>query len=782
MDLPTTKMKGDSHGKSEDAESLQVQLHQAVDRFATSCSQLDQRLHDCMKMQTESTNMHRQLQARFEKLFHQQQQYQGRDVVDPLQHMVVLPFSTDASQALGKQVSWTGEGERSRATTASEKATSKPSAKMIMPPAFVSGGASQMTEAATPRKPEDESKLSAESEKNPVELEGMKRDSTPQVDGQDVHKHWGKRLVQSQMMRSSTDPIRTATTKEQPSHWQEVLSGIVRNSKYEAFAIALILLHCVYIGVQLEIDAWKVETDSYYTGERSEGMTTSVAVIDIFFMIGFFVEWLLRVLPGYWRFFTGKDWAWNLFDTFVVGFMLIEAVLLWSLHSAPGHSQVTLLRLFRIFRLFRLIRIIRVVKSLRELRCLMSSIVHALKNLVWTSVVVGMQLYMFGIVLTQGALDHVYDLRANAAEDERLSPRVDALLHYFGTIGRTALTLFYSISTGISWEKLVDVLSPVGAGYVAVLLFFVAVSIFAVMNVVTGVFVSTAIHVAQQDKESLIQEEIRNKEWYLKQMRQVFHEVDTNESGTLSLEEFEEALQDERVVAYLNAMSLDFADVKTLFVLLDRDTNGTIDIDEFFAGCLRFKGEARSIDIAKLQYELEWVMYNLATLLHGENFDENLPATVRKDSVAGSYERERLSSSRSPSPVRTVHTGKESIYRGASAGSMRPTASGTSGISAFESGGKLMPPGMRTGSADYEIPSPWVRVTTQEEQPMGPRATRPKSESFAAEGHNIAAASSSTGSTPCKEQEAPAQPLGDSCSDMPMKARPQKEKRRVESI
>merc|ERR1719277_967455 len=91
--------------------------------------------------------------------------------------------------------------------------------------------------------------------------------------------------------------------------------------------------------------------------------------------------------------------------------------------------------------------------------------------------------------------------------------------------------------------------------------------------------------------------------------------MDTDGSNNITVEEFKIAMKDKRVLAYFNALKLDFTDVMTLFVLLDRDQNGEINLDEFLRGCMRLKGEAKSLDVAKLQYEAEWLMHNMGYLL-----------------------------------------------------------------------------------------------------------------------------------------------------------------------
>merc|ERR1712192_143744 len=80
-------------------------------------------------------------------------------------------------------------------------------------------------------------------------------------------------------------------------------------------------------------------------------------------------------------------------------------------------------------------------------------------------------------------------------------------------------------------------------------------------------------------------------------------------------DDFETVVADQKMVAYWNALGLDITDAKSLFVLLDRDHTGTIDIEEFLVGMLRLKGGARSLDMAKLQMEVEWMVEAMERLI-----------------------------------------------------------------------------------------------------------------------------------------------------------------------
>merc|ERR1719282_1175626 len=80
--------------------------------------------------------------------------------------------------------------------------------------------------------------------------------------------------------------------------------------------------------------------------------------------------------------------------------------------------------------------------------------------------------------------------------------------------------------------------------------------------------------------------------------------------------ELEATLSEEKVQAYLAALELESADAWTLFSLMKSDdANPSIDIEEFVMGCLRLKGYARSIDIAKIMHDNAAVLNKLDEIM-----------------------------------------------------------------------------------------------------------------------------------------------------------------------
>eukprot|EP00443_Scrippsiella_acuminata_P065993 CAMPEP_0115388844 /NCGR_PEP_ID=MMETSP0271-20121206/9386_1 /TAXON_ID=71861 /ORGANISM="Scrippsiella trochoidea, Strain CCMP3099" /LENGTH=241 /DNA_ID=CAMNT_0002812349 /DNA_START=166 /DNA_END=892 /DNA_ORIENTATION=+ len=173
------------------------------------------------------------------------------------------------------------------------------------------------------------------------------------------------------------------------------------------------------------------------------------------------------------------------------------------------------------------------------------------------------------------------------------------------------------MTSGIAWQDLLVEFEDFPSFYYWLFLVYVAVAYFAILNVVTGIFVETTLQVANVDREDIITEEMRNKELYMQKVHQMFIDMDKDSSDTLTMDEFKTAVKDKRAIAYFNALELDFTDVATLFVLLDRDQSGSINLDEFLRGCMRLKVRpGQELDIAKIQYELEWLMHNMTYIVN----------------------------------------------------------------------------------------------------------------------------------------------------------------------
>merc|ERR1719203_494940 len=91
-------------------------------------------------------------------------------------------------------------------------------------------------------------------------------------------------------------------------------------------------------------------------------------------------------------------------------------------------------------------------------------------------------------------------------------------------------------------------------------------------------------------------------------------ELDTSQSGSLTIDEFQKHIEDDKIQAIFRSRHIDLGHVQTLFFLLDVDETGDVDMEEFVQGVLRLKGGATSMDLAVLTYRVEHILHRITVL------------------------------------------------------------------------------------------------------------------------------------------------------------------------
>merc|ERR1719238_1978852 len=86
-------------------------------------------------------------------------------------------------------------------------------------------------------------------------------------------------------------------------------------------------------------------------------------------------------------------------------------------------------------------------------------------------------------------------------------------------------------------------------------------------------------------------------------------------SGSITIEEIQEHFTDVRVRTYFQVLGMDPDDIERLFKLIDQDMSGEVEVQEFLDGCLRLKGEARSIDLHTVMYDCKAVLKELYVIV-----------------------------------------------------------------------------------------------------------------------------------------------------------------------
>lgn len=379
---------------------------------------------------------------------------------------------------------------------------------------------------------------------------------------------------------------RTAYQRNLKPKGTDLAARLVRTGVFQTTVQSCIVLNAISIGVQTDYEIQHMRQD----------LPAVFRIIEACFLVVFLVELVARIIAFRAEFFTGIDWRWNAFDSLMVLFQLVEEIANAIAAGAASFIDLGFLRILRMLRLVRIVRLARLLRFVVELRMVIYSLYMSLRSLLWTCLLIVVMIYIVSVYFVLVIAD-----TGRAAQDKNLFEDDPALDHYFGTLFRSCLTLYQSMTGGVDWENCVNPLADASSPLMSVVFsMYIAFSVLALVNVVTGIFVEAAVKYGRESSESELMATIT----------QVFQCSDADGSGMISWDEFNQHVDDPKMTAYFKNLGIDLLDAPALFMLLDADGNGHIEVDEFVTGCLRLRGPARGIDLWTLMYTtrrmLEW--------------------------------------------------------------------------------------------------------------------------------------------------------------------------------
>mmetsp|Transcript_65243 Transcript_65243/g.180970 ORF Transcript_65243/g.180970 Transcript_65243/m.180970 type:complete len:571 (+) Transcript_65243:59-1771(+) len=382
--------------------------------------------------------------------------------------------------------------------------------------------------------------------------------------------------------------------EQDQQRWRMKVARLVNSGTFESLCCFLIVSNAIFFGIEAQ----------YMAELQLADPPEFLEVVGVVYTLWFVLELILRVVPSFSDFLCSEQRVWNVVDSCIVIVSLVELTMrIWQINFQGGQN-FTYIRLIRTARTVRIFRIIRILKVFTSLRILLYSVMNTLRSLIWTMVLLGGILYVFGLLFTQAVTEHMVEFG-----------EVPGISRYYGNLPRSVYTLFKAVTGGVDWQEVAVPLGIVSPMWEIVFVIFIAFTQFAVLNVVTGTFCQSAIESANHDKDVMVQAQMASKQRYTEQLQELFETLDPTNSGRITPSTFEESLNDRQVQAYFHSLEITVDDAWNLFRLLDDNESNSIDLEEFVTGCLRLRGSARSIDIHMLMYESKWTMRKLSEVL-----------------------------------------------------------------------------------------------------------------------------------------------------------------------
>lgn len=382
-------------------------------------------------------------------------------------------------------------------------------------------------------------------------------------------------LERRRRMRKTTSTLTAFDAEKWPrlAAAMKTAQVLLASTKVELAFFACIVVSSGILGLQIELES---------LGSTTEELDSFFFSVGILFCSVFVSELLLRILANgnVWNFFFVSDSRiLNNFDTLVVLLSIVEI---------SGGMNVRSIRVLRVFRVLRAVRVLMIVGTIR--------------SLAWAMVLLWLLIFIFSCIFTDATT--FYKSGTSSASISNTDPQF-----YFPSLHWSMYVLFSTIAGGQSWSRVFDAISAAGWGWAWLFCGFISFSLFAVMNVMTGMFCQAAMASAERDQELQIARISENRESLVQDMERVFMQMGNDKrADSITLTMLEAALEDEAFKNFFTSLDMNVAsgsEAWSLFKLLDRDGDFTIDLDEFVDGCLRLRGDAKAVDVASLKWEVK---------------------------------------------------------------------------------------------------------------------------------------------------------------------------------
>lgn len=327
---------------------------------------------------------------------------------------------------------------------------------------------------------------------------------------------------------------------------------IARHLWFEWTSTVFIMLNAVWIGIDTEFNHASTLADA----------DTIFVVVENLFCCFFLMEWSLRFASLKVKLNGFKDF-WFVFDTFLVGLMIIETWLFAIIAAVAGTDLELSLSIFRVLRLSRMARIARLVKSFPELAITIKAIHLGLQSIFWTLVILLGVVYVFAIMFTQ-------------LLDGRNQPADDLANKSFGSLGQSISTL---LLLGALPDQ-VDVMEGLGEInwiYYLLMLCYLFMTTITLMNMMVATLCEVIRIISTVEKEQVKLANMKDT------LAEILQETDLNHSGKISKAEFQSLLSIQEYLVLLNDLGIDVPGLVDLTDLIFDGEGAEIDSNEFTA-------------------------------------------------------------------------------------------------------------------------------------------------------------------------------------------------------
>jgi len=225
-------------------------------------------------------------------------------------------------------------------------------------------------------------------------------------------------------------------------------------------------------------------------------------------------------------------------------------------------------------------------------------------------------LYAYSIFLSTATVTY-FEKFNRTSMDYLESDQPDQLIEvqkvhdYYGSVGYTMLSLWSAISGGNDWMEYAETLKTMaGNTYYASFIAFTAFCTIGLFNVVTGIFVDSAVEAAnmfRSDAEMVAdhQDQVEKEEEERKELEKL---LDSHAGKDVTMDELQRHLKKDKAQAFWKSkMQLNTEQVKDMYILYQRlqpkQTEDGVSVQDFLHFARKCKGQASYVDLLTLMHD-----------------------------------------------------------------------------------------------------------------------------------------------------------------------------------
>jgi len=314
-------------------------------------------------------------------------------------------------------------------------------------------------------------------------------------------------------------------------------------------------------------------------------------------LVIYVIELLLRFFG--WGVSVWKN-PWVRFDTVLVIVGIINTWVMKAVRS--GSKDWAFLMVLRLMRLGRLARTVRLLVKFRVLWMLVRGLLSSAGTMFYTMVLVTIMLYVFGAMAIELITNN-----ALVDTDAEFRSIVEA---NFSSLWGAMLTLVQFVCL----DSISTIYRPLIQKAPYLLIYFAGVILvvpIVLMNLVTAIVVNSALDQAAADREAAKYHEEARKARLVKQLKNIFLRLDTDNSGQLSREELSKIESEDCGVLY-HATSI--CDPLEIFNALNVDGWESLSIDDFCDGIWKLATSKATIEVQRMEKQVSTMFRRLKSV------------------------------------------------------------------------------------------------------------------------------------------------------------------------